>query len=692
MKHKLLILIAVLFLFMGLASFADAQESIDAQIARKQQEINELKKRKLAALEKELAELSRETQNLKQEEPSANMPSPGTRSSTNSSISATGRGTGAASDSGAGARPAVERRTGNATETLEGIIRTVSGAAQDDSAITGCELIRRESKTDPNKYSKRQKAICHMVEAIVERKALSGAPTTEASITGDVTDLETILATKLAESPGTSQLTEQPGIFDKAVTTFLLGAENARLDKQAGSDSKSSGTTSLAVKGGVPAFLAWAVESGGAESEKDGNTLTFRINPVGFADSLSRWGNANGLIRPSQTGGLDNLFRQDDGLVKILRNTSVGFSFDVSRGTDTPLFTGDKQQLSAVSVRYQFLNERDPLHPKYREDWKQYREKHLQKFSDVTAKNVEVLFTIDPKTAKFKNTDLAAWLDDLNTALRAVPTNDLRSDYNPLRDRIPASNRKAEEELRAILEEKIDKLPLDKIKNDTALVSALSDDVNASIELKNQFDLVMKKIANGQVITFEYTNYREVNAPDLSNFRAIISKGFWDGADLTFNGSLTMFNKKPVSVDPTAKIQRIRDFDFTLQADIPFSSFIKRAEEDLAAPGNDVRTPILGIPVFTFAGKYQRLQSDAVMPDGAVKTGTRGDLAFGQLKLTIPINIAGFNMKLPFSVTFANRTDLIKEKEVRGNFGFTLDIDPFFSKLKSALTGGILGQ
>jgi hypothetical protein len=50
-----------------------------------------------------------------------------------------------------------------------------------------------------------------------------------------------------------------------------------------------------------------------------------------------------------------------------------------------------------------------------------------------------------------------------------------------------------------------------------------------------------------------------------------------------------------------------------------------------------------------------------------------------QAKLTIPLWTTG--IQFPISVTVANRTELIKEKEVRGQFGFTFD----FSKLVAAM-------
>ena len=45
----------------------------------------------------------------------------------------------------------------------------------------------------------------------------------------------------------------------------------------------------------------------------------------------------------------------------------------------------------------------------------------------------------------------------------------------------------------------------------------------------------------------------------------------------------------------------------------------------------------------------------------------------GQLKLTIPVQDGG--VKIPISVTWANRTDLVKESVVRGSIGFTFSLD-----------------
>jgi len=59
---------------------------------------------------------------------------------------------------------------------------------------------------------------------------------------------------------------------------------------------------------------------------------------------------------------------------------------------------------------------------------------------------------------------------------------------------------------------------------------------------------------------------------------------------------------------------------------------------------------------------------------------TKGTIAVGQFKLTVPVKGAG--VKVPLSVTFANRTDLIKERVVRANVGLTYDLDTIFARFR----------
>ena len=105
--------------------------------------------------------------------------------------------------------------------------------------------------------------------------------------------------------------------------------------------------------------------------------------------------------------------------------------------------------------------------------------------------------------------------------------------------------------------------------------------------------------------------------------------------------------------------------------------------------------------MFTASGKWQYIPNDTPVSAAALATGAdttpmtpeaspgeamatamapKGHLVLGQAKLTIPLRGGA---RIPFSVTLANRTELITEKKViaRANFGITFDLDAFAAAL-----------
>jgi hypothetical protein len=250
---------------------------------------------------------------------------------------------------------------------------------------------------------------------------------------------------------------------------------------------------------------------------------------------------------------------------------------------------------------------------------------------------------------EFKNADLQNWLLTTNEALKGTQITATL-----------VNQTQAIEEVQRIIIQRLAQLPMQGLQSDTELTGALTAFVAAYPPYLKKKNEIMDEIAKGTLVTFEYTNYREPTAPDLSNFRFIAQKGTGGGFDFSANASLTFFNKRPVGPN----VQRLRDFDFSADLDKKFDDVMG-----------------LGPATLTFAGKYQRLTSNAVAFDGTVLPNTKGDIAAGQVKLTIPIGQSG--IKMPFSITFANRTELVRERETRGNFGFTFDLDTLFARLKS---------
>jgi len=432
---------------------------------------------------------------------------------------------------------------------------------------------------------------------------------------------------------------------DESIKAFITKFENKRTDKQVGGGPMNKGTTSLVVKGGAPAIIGWAIENGAATSDISGTTVNIKVNPIGLLDAIANTSNhlpfGDQFTLPASSPIKFSVKDPDDSFTKFAKKASFGFSFDTNRGTDPPAFIGSKQQLSAVSFRYEFVNHRNPLRTEFNNDWNAFFQSQIGTLTNqLDSVGLLLKDRFDPNR-EFRNAQLENWIANTQAELEILPLGgDGKRDLTAIREKI---------------EERLKLLPISEILKDEALKKTLENFAESGAKYSAASGVFLDKLNKGTIATFEYTNNRNVDSPDTSNFNFIVEGGRKVGSglmDLTFNGSLTIFNKKPSD----SNVKRIKDFNFALQADFPMPKFIDS--------------------VLSFSGKYVRQVSDLAMANGLVTPNTKGDIAVGQVKLTIPI--PDWGIRLPLSVTFANRTELIKESTVRGNFGITFDLDPIF--------------
>jgi hypothetical protein len=411
-------------------------------------------------------------------------------------------------------------------------------------------------------------------------------------------------------------------VAKKGRSDEMVRAEEGRVDKQVGGGSANSGSTSLVVKGNVPAILGFAVENGALSKETSGTTITFRGNPVGIAKALA----GQGLI-----SGFDN----DATMTRFLRRFSFAFSFDTDRGQGPGVFTGTKQQLSEVSARAVLYDKRDPRRQEYKKDWEDFLAGPASQFLAADAQARDVFLDTSTPITKWKDPAMAGWFIETQQALAKASIGQVES----------------------VLTEQLNKMPIDKLSPDfNSELAKFEQKFNLFLRDRNT---ILKKVGQAGVLTFDYVDERNVNKPDLSHFRFIGEKGFSNGrVDLTGNVSFSIFNTRP-----NVNVSRWRDAQAALQLDGTFGSAEKT-----------------GVFVLSFAYKYQHLAENAMTEAGTIVPNTKGNISVGQAKLTVPIK--GLGIKLPISVTFANRTELIKEKAVRGNFGLTFDLDTIFAKWK----------
>jgi hypothetical protein len=424
-------------------------------------------------------------------------------------------------------------------------------------------------------------------------------------------------------------------------SNFIKAIEEARVDKQVGSGGESAGSTSLVSKGSVPAILGLAVENGALARTTSGSTVTFRGNPVGIIKALGQ----NGFIAS---------YDDDDHATRVLRRLSYAVSFDTNRGGQSGTLTGDVQQLSAYSFRLDILNRRDPRNDSYHAKWFDLISKYGRNILNA-ATDLEPFFDVgDPKA----DPNLIGWEKAAQDSITAECMTQVKA------------NETKGEAIDAAVREQLAKLRAIPLKpEEDQLVRSIFNNLNSYLLSRTS---LLETVANGAIVTFEYINNRQIGAPNLSNFNLVAEDTFFRGkADLTANASLTILDKIPAGMN----LKRVRDFNVSAQADIPVGEVQK-----------------IGSIVFTLSGMYKRMLDNAIMPGsmmvaqaggvmpGMVVPNTRGDIGIGQLKLTIPVK--GSGVKIPLSITFANRTELIKESEVRGNVGVTFDLDSIFATLK----------
>jgi len=186
-------------------------------------------------------------------------------------------------------------------------------------------------------------------------------------------------------------------------------------------------------------------------------------------------------------------------------------------------------------------------------------------------------------------------------------------------------------------------------------IDAIAQRLNALVET----DETLQNEPNvGVIVTAEYLVDRPVTGPSLGTARLIVSRDF-AASSYTFNAGTTFF---PADMPTSAR--RAYDVHAGIQVDLPLGSATS-----------------VGTVILSFSGKYQRLLQDALDGLGGLSGGTKGNIVYGQARVTIPTGATG--VRVPLSVTYSNRTELITdEKQVRGHVGVSYDLDALFARLK----------
>ena len=426
------------------------------------------------------------------------------------------------------------------------------------------------------------------------------------------------------------EFTQEFALYALGRTVYASLVEEGRIDKQVGATGGSSGSTSLVSKGSVPALLGFAVEAGSLYQSISDSVVTFRLNPAGLARALAAGSYVLAGTPPDESA-----------LEQVFSRLSVSGSFDLQQGASPGVFTGERSQLREASARFNIINQRDPRHPSHAES--------VQELSGRTR-------------------ELVATVQDLFNLLEDMPGYD---DW-----RITSATMLADVDL----------------ANDAALMEALTeigDDFSRRFGSEERFqqlassmvetidsyrtvrDSVFAGIANGSTFAFEYAFSRMplpeealssfpvgATVPDLSTARLILSSPIGNVGEATVNGSITIFNSTLPQMQGS-----LRDVQVAVSVDLRLPEIQS-----------------VGRPVLTIAGLGAFLHQQPFGVNVTLQGVDTADGAIGvfQTKLTFPAGKSG--VRIPLSITVANRSEFNTKSEVRGAIGLTFDMDKLFSR------------
>ncbi len=426
-----------------------------------------------------------------------------------------------------------------------------------------------------------------------------------------------------------------------AVSSLKASVTQSRTDQQTTAPAGTTNTTSPVSKGSVSSLLSFAEEYGGLTQSVSGSVTTVQ-------------GNIANLIKAANTKDYERSFSfgADHAFFRALSKASLSIALNTGTTGSSTSSSIQPSTFSGANAHVDLVNYRDPRDRHWDNEWE------LLRNGEGAALQTEV----DKEVASLKGTAYDAWR---RRTLKALT--DLAAYEAATTDTQENRDKKISTALQGILDDfsTLDKVPQAALK---ARLAAYSKEKQTITDLINQ----------SPVFSFEYafTNQAAIQlpksttqtyslgttAPDLSNFNLIFAgplsrKG---GTQITANASATLFT----SASPQLHLTPIRDYRAAVEVDLPIGALASIAKSTVSLSA-------------LFEGLRQEPLGQQIAVNG-VSITSRGNVLLGQLKWNFPVGTSGITF--PVSLTTSNRTELIKETNVRGTIGVSYNLDSLFSR------------
>jgi hypothetical protein len=418
----------------------------------------------------------------------------------------------------------------------------------------------------------------------------------------------------------------------------LASVDAQRLNKMLTNAPGASGTALLS-RVAAPATLAAAVEYGSILQERTDTATTLRANALGVARML--FGTEQYQYCPEIAQA------NCSSRARVFRRLSASVSFETtkdSKPADAPgveALLGNDYRVASWGARFDLTPTNNLDDPSYVKAWGTAIEA-LQKDPASKALVESVVQLFRPFIVN-DDSVYSQWSAETVVALQAAPA----------------------AEFAELLERRVKSL-LARLEAEEPEFAARASSMVRAYERYYDVRDTLLRAAQSHKSSFEFVNHRPGELPHYSDFRYIYShQPPKSAAVMTFNAAASLYDQTP------ADSSRWRDLQFAGQVD-----------RRLGNP-SDARGMILTVGAY-----YQWMIDDALisiedtstlpgttipLPEKAVPLlKTKGHIAAAQAKLIFKLGEA---VKVPLSVTWASRKELIDESEVRGQIGFSFDLD-----------------
>jgi hypothetical protein len=427
------------------------------------------------------------------------------------------------------------------------------------------------------------------------------------------------------------------GLGEKQFAGIL---ELRRIDKQVGASSGTSGSTNLVPSGSVPALLGLAVEYGGLTETFSGTTVTFRTTPAKLLGAMTK------------TYGPDVPPPNDSTLVALQR-LSLSASFDTSRTSGASTNSGAQlqanyAQLSQATARVILINDRDPLAAK---NWQKIRTLSLAPPSQAVADAAREL--VAPLL------DMDGYDKALDAAMDVFDANKTNPNQDALQNAMVAFITTIQQLAANVpnWQQRVSIYIAARVALDISH-KTLYQQISKAPSLSLEYDFTRPPVVSTTTSSSSAAGSTAA-PPDLSTISLVYVASLFN-SDYTLNATANLFNQTQPGMSGN-----FRDFQIAGKWDIP----VGRISSSIAKG------------TLTFSGLYENLHQKPLgiqLTINDQSVNRPGNIGVFQAKYSIPLGDSG--VQIPISFTVSNRTELVKEKDVRGNIGVTFDLDKLLAR------------